>query len=132
MRSLVLLFIGSVLLATASFACGVMVGKRDIVPIRAGPSTETPIKLDWIEQDLMGFEFVQDALSRWAGKNQTTRAVIVADQATQAVILQDRVCTQFVPRTARLGGAPPVYCYKLDAKGWPTTELIYARDDLGE
>lgn len=126
--------VGTVLvLAVGSFAVGFLVGKHS-VPDASEKAGVPPVNADrvWIEKDLLGFEFVQDALGRWAKTNGTTPARILADQSPQAMSFPDRICVQFVERKPALGGAAPVYCYKLDEAGWPTTQLIYEASATGE
>ena len=112
-----------------SFASGFLIcdhSQRD-------PKTTLAIEQDWRERDLLqNFDFVQDALTRWASKNQTTEEQILERWSPQAMPFLDRDCVQFVTRQPDIGGPPPVYCYGNDNSGAATTQLIYEEAELGE
>ena len=125
--------VGTVLVLTVgSFAGGFVVGRTALDASEGAESPPANGDRDWIEEDLLRFDFVQDALSRWAKKNGTSPSGILAVQSPQAMSFPHRMCAQFVQRKPALGGAAPVYCYKLDEAGWPTTQLIYEASALGE
>jgi hypothetical protein len=117
------------LLMPASFAGGYFVRQQ----LESSSDNGLTDKSDRYERDLLqNFEFVQDALARWAKKNGMPEAQILEVWTPQAMGLDDRVCVQFVRRRPAIGGAPPVYCYGLDDSDQPTTQLIYEAAELGE
>lgn len=78
----------------------------DRIELRNGESQS-----DWEQRWFKQFGFVQDAMRRWALKNDATIETAMRARRIQVMEFPTKVCVQFESDVGSVGGTP-VYCYK--------------------
>ena len=114
------------LICAACFGAGYFVGQDTYVGPKRDPRS-------WQESVYARYyPNVQDAMKRWAAKDDITVERAMEGRSIEMMHFPDRDCVQFQIPTGSVGGVP-IYCYQVDksenvTRG--TTKLIFEHSDV--